>query len=112
MMSHAFRLAAALAFGVAAAPANAACYEVQGCTDSAYFSERFLMREGHCDVLWEIRNRIYKENGYCFRTPRGIAAFGNAGCRHDDINAVPLNQYERANVAAIARVERMKGCPR
>ena len=70
------------------------------------------MREGHCDVLWEISNRIYKENGYCFRTPRAIAAFGNAGCRHDDINTVPLNQYERANVAAIARVERMKGCPR
>ena len=95
-----------------AAPAHAACSEVQGCTNADIFSERFLLREASCDILWQIRNQIYKENGYCFRTRRAIEAFDNAGCRHDDVNAVPLNRYERENVATIARVERLKGCPR
>lgn len=93
-------------------PAAAGCYEGQGCTKSVFFSQPFLMRNAECDILWQIRNQIYQENGYCFRTPRAIGAFGNAGCRFDDINAVPLNRYERANVATVARVERMKGCPR
>ena len=30
-----------------------------------------------CDDLWYARNEIYKAQGYCFRTRRGIAAFGN-----------------------------------
>jgi hypothetical protein len=93
-------------------PAVAGCYEGQGCTNSARFSERFLVQNAECDILWQIRNQIYHENGYCFRTPRGIGAFGNAGCRHDDISEVSLNAFERANVATVARVERMKGCPR
>lgn len=67
-------------------------------------------RDADCDILWQIRNQIYHENGYCFRTPRGMRAFGNAGCRHDDVNEVRLNQFERANVATVARVERIKGC--
>ena len=99
-------------FMALSSPAQAGCYEVQGCTNSDYFSERFLMREATCDILWQIRNQIYHENGYCFRTPRAIREFGNAGCRHDDINAVRLNMYERANVATIQRVERARGCPR
>jgi hypothetical protein len=104
-------LTAAVAASLAR-PAVAGCYEGQGCTDSARFSERFLIENAACDILWQIRNQIYHENGYCFRTPRGIRAFGNAGCRHDDINEVRLNQFERMNVATVAKVERTKGCPR
>ena len=105
-------VAAALAGALAFLPSRveAACYEVQGCTNSSYFSESFLMREATCDILWQIRNQIYSENGYCFRTSRAIRAFGNAGCRTDDVSAVSLNQYERANVAAIRRVEAAKAC--
>ena len=29
------------------------------------------------------------------RTPRTIETFGNAGCRHEDVNPVSLNRYER-----------------
>lgn len=94
-----------------AAPAEAGCYEVQGCTNERVFSEQFLMENAECQILWEIRNGIYKENGLCFRTPRAISAFGNAGCRYDDPAAVPLNQFERANIEIVRRVERRKRCP-
>jgi hypothetical protein len=57
-----------------------------------------------------VRNWIYKENGYCFKTPKTIKAFGNAGCLHDDVTQVPLNQYEQYNVKAIRKVETQKGC--
>ncbi len=65
-----------------------------------------------CGELWYARNEIYKDAGYCFRTQRGIRAFGNAGCRHDDIEDVPLSANQRREVAEIQRWERMKGCPR
>ena len=48
-----------------------------------------------CDELWGERNAVYAEAGYCFRTPRGIKAFGNAGCRFDDIRDVPLSARDR-----------------
>jgi hypothetical protein len=32
-----------------------------------------------CADLWQRRNSIYASFGYCFRTPRAIAAFGR-GC--------------------------------
>jgi hypothetical protein len=33
-----------------------------------------------CYDLWVERNAYYKRAGYCFRTPRAIAFFGNGGC--------------------------------
>lgn len=105
-------VAAAIASLGALTPAVAGCYEGQGCTNGARFSERFLLENAECSILWQIRNQIYHENGYCFRTERGIGAFGNAGCRHANIDEVSLNTFERANVATLARVERIKGCPR
>jgi hypothetical protein len=92
--------------------ANADCYDVFGCSDSNYFRAAELMRGPNCEFLWTMRNAIYKQHGYCFRTQRGIEAFGNAGCRFDDVNAVPLNNFERANVATIKLVEASHNCPR
>ena len=63
-----------------------------------------------CQILWEMRNTIYKENGYCFHTQRAIEAFGNAGCLHDDAAKVPLNKAEKHNVSAIKQAEHAKGC--
>ncbi len=34
-----------------------------------------------CDHLWERRNSIYAAAGYCFKTDRAIAHFGNIGCQ-------------------------------
>ncbi|NNM71558.1 YARHG domain-containing protein [Enterovirga aerilata] len=63
-----------------------------------------------CDELWGERNAVYADAGYCFRTARGIAAFGNAGCRYDDIRDVPLSARDRAKVNEIVRQERENGC--
>jgi YARHG domain len=46
----------------------------------------------------------------CFRTPKAIEAFGNAGCRYDDVARVPLNDIERHNMTTIKSVEIKKGC--
>jgi hypothetical protein len=63
-----------------------------------------------CQRLWVERNTIYKANGYCFNTPRGIRYFGNAGCRFDDVRDVPLAPWERQRVARIVAEERALGC--
>lgn len=65
-----------------------------------------------CEDLWYERNEIYKNAGYCFRTQRGIAAFGNAGCLYDRQEDVPLSSWQRRRVADIVRQERAWRCPR
>jgi hypothetical protein len=65
-----------------------------------------------CDELWIARNEIYKANGYCFRTRRAIATFGNAGCSYDSVEDVPLSARERRVIADIVRRERALGCSR
>jgi len=97
--------------GLSAAPqpARANCYELIGCTNSDYYKP-WRLKQLSCQILWEVRNTIYKENGYCFHTQKAIEAFGNAGCLYDDAGAVPLNAAERANVAAIKKAEAKKGC--
>ncbi len=65
-----------------------------------------------CDELWAERNAVYKDAGYCFKTPRAIRAFGNAGCRYDDLADVPLSPRDRAKVADIQRQEQANRCPR
>ena len=91
------------------APARANCYELIGCSDKDYFKTSDLKQLG-CQPLWEVRNWIYKENGYCFHTQKAIEAFGNAGCLYDGAGDVPLNAAERANVSAIKKAEAKKGC--
>ena len=65
-----------------------------------------------CEDLWYQRNEIYKAQGYCFRTQRGISAFGNAGCQYDNVEDVPLSANQRATIAEIVREERARRCPR
>jgi hypothetical protein len=50
----------ALSAVVAASPAKANCYENFGCTDSEYFAAHQL-EQASCQVLWEVRNIIFKE---------------------------------------------------
>jgi hypothetical protein len=89
--------------------ASAYCFELIGCSDSQYFKPAQL-KQLSCYNLWTSRNTIYKVNGYCFKTKKAIKEFGNAGCIYNDMGAVPLNAYERANVGAIVKVEKQKGC--
>ena len=65
-----------------------------------------------CASLWMSRNEIYKAQGYCFRTRRAIAAFGNAGCQYDNIEDLPLSANDHREIASILKRERALGCPR
>ncbi len=90
--------------------ASAACFEnAVGCTNT-HTIPLSVLRRLSCDALWTVRNTIYYENGYCFHTRRGQAAFDNSGCTYDDAGMVPLNSNERTNIGRITRVEREKGC--
>ena len=105
---------AALAWSVAG-PALADCYALVGCADHDDFAlhYRYLASPGGptCDQLYQMRNRIYAEHGYCFQTARGIAIFGNQGCVSANANALGLNAIELANAATILQAENAKGCP-
>lgn len=65
-----------------------------------------------CRELWQARNQIYKDQGYCFRTPRAIRTFGNAGCTYDNVNDVPMSANQRREVREIERYERSRSCSR
>jgi hypothetical protein len=100
-------IAAAMLASTGSAMAN--CYEDIGCDDSQYFS-RGDLRQLSCQALWEVRNLVYQQNGYCFSTRRAQQAFGNESCWITKQSQVRLNAYERENVAEIAAVEKSKGC--
>lgn len=101
---------AALLLGASAGSAAAECYEGFGCSNRDTFAYRDLTSGLGCEYLYQMRNRIFAENGYCFATQRGISTFGNDGCRWRSQDAVPMNRIERANVATIARAESALGC--
>jgi hypothetical protein len=98
---------AAMLAGTGAATAN--CYDGLGCDDSTYFPVNVL-KQASCQQLWEARNLIYQQNGYCFQTNRARQVFSNDGCYITDQASVRLNVYERENVARIQQAERSKGC--
>jgi hypothetical protein len=91
--------------------AMAYCYDVFSCSNRNAFHLHDLLSDPNCDFLYTIRNAIYAEHHYCFRTPRGIATFGNAGYVSSDPGALGLNGIERANAATILKAERTLGCP-
>lgn len=107
-------LPVAVLCGIAATPSVAEknCYEGfsgGGCPWKSYLKDAEL-RGLACDDLAFMRNRIYKENGYCFRDPAVKAKLGNEGCKFPLQQVVPLNAYEKANIAAIRKIEGAKRC--
>jgi YARHG domain len=109
MTTRAIALSAAfLAFSSAA---YADCYDVFGCTERNRFNFEQLANGPNCEFLYTMRNRIYQQHGYCFKTARAIATLGNENCRFRDMNQVPLSAIETGNAATILQVEHAKGCP-
>ena len=94
---------------LSAGPSLAACYEDIGCTDGDKFKKADL-RDFSCQLLWDVRNTIYKENGYCFQTKKARNYFGNDGCYIDDMEEVKMSSIERGNVSQIVAVEKALGC--
>jgi hypothetical protein len=63
-----------------------------------------------CQDLWVERNTYYKDAGYCFKTPRAISFFGNAGCSIDNEAQLPLSHDLRVRIGEITRLERRFSC--
>lgn len=59
-----------------------------------------------CAALWHERNSIYAERGYCFKTPRAIAVFGER-CYPPHGRLTP---DEKQLVDTIKMWEARKGC--
>ena len=60
-----------------------------------------------CADLWQRRNSIYASFGYCFRSPRAIAAFGR-GC-FPPYGRLPPDAARE--VARLQALEARLGCP-
>jgi YARHG domain len=73
-------------------------------------SPAFARSSDLCEALWLQRNAYYKDAGYCFKTPRAIRYFGNAGCMYDEESAVPLSRSLRNRITDISRAERQLAC--
>jgi hypothetical protein len=99
---------AAASVGFTSAPASAGCHLVD-CVEDVYIKDREVRNIG-CEQLWILRNSIFKDAGYCFKTPRAINWFGNAGCRHDSLAGLPLNDFKRHNIGVLQAAERRRGC--
>lgn len=63
-----------------------------------------------CKELYVMRNDIYKDAGYCFKTAKAIAQFGNAGCQYDSLGHVPLSSNQRSMIKDIKKSEARQGC--
>lgn len=63
-----------------------------------------------CTELWRQRASIMKRLGFCFTDARGIAAFGNDGCKVQDPNTLAYTPQDRDRIAQITLNERMKLC--
>lgn len=105
-------IAAALLLVALPGTATAACFEglgTTGCTHLETFGREEL-RTLSCQNLWYVRNSIYDDNGYCFRTQAAKAEFDNSDCYVRDAGKLRFNRHEQANIDRIVRVEREKGC--
>lgn len=89
--------------------AQANCYEDIGCPDRDVFSRSDLRRMS-CENLWYVRNQIYNEHGYCFKTRAAKQAFDNSDCSVRNAARLDLNRKEVTNISRIRQVERQKGC--
>jgi hypothetical protein len=63
-----------------------------------------------CQDIWVMRNQIYKDNGYCFKTKKARNYFGNGGCWVDDEGDVSLSSKETKLVLKYKHWESVKGC--
>ena len=96
--------------GAAEQPARAACFESGiGCTDN-HFIPKSTLSQLSCDALWTVRNTIYDERGYCFRTERAMEIFSNDDCSVTNAKQLAFNRFERTNIDRIVGIERQKGC--
>lgn len=99
---------AAVLSTLSAGPAAAGCHLID-CVENVYIKAS-QVKNHSCEDLWVLRNSIYKDAGYCFKTAKAKSWFGNDGCKYADQDEVPLNAYQRHNVKVLKSVEAKNGC--
>ena len=68
------------------------------------------IRKLSCQNLWTVRNSIYNDRGYCFKTQTAIQTFDNSDCFVTDAGAIRFNEHEVRNISRIVKVEKEKHC--
>jgi hypothetical protein len=63
-----------------------------------------------CESLWNRRNAIYKEAGYCFKKSRAVEIFGNEGCTITEERDLPLSDRQRDAIRRIKQSEKALRC--
>lgn len=63
-----------------------------------------------CGELWAMKNQIYKDRGYCFKTAKAIEKFGNEGCQYESQSDVPLSDVDRTVISDIKHSMKRQGC--
>ena len=63
-----------------------------------------------CEELWVMRNQIFKNAGYCFKTEKAITYFGNGGCAYDNQDDIPLSDIDRIVIRDAKKSEARQGC--
>ena len=84
-------------------PASAGCHLID-CVENVYVEPQELTHQS-CETLWILRNSVFKDAKYCFKSARASAWFNNDGCLYSEQDEVPLNDYQRHNVDLIKSVE-------
>ena len=103
-------LMAGLAMVAVAGSASAACFESGiGCTDDHKISTSAL-RNLSCDALWTVRNSIYNDHGYCFKTAAARRVFDNSDCSVNNAAHLGFSNIEQTNINRIVAVESNFGC--
>ena len=80
-----------------------------GCPSQETFSTKDLKKLS-CENLWLVRNSIYDNQGYCFKTAKAKTVFDNSDCTVDDPGDIDFNAHEWTNISRIAKIEKNKGC--
>lgn len=63
-----------------------------------------------CEELWVMRNQIFKNAGYCFKTEKAITYFGNGGCTYDNQDDIPLSDVDRIVIRDAKQSEARQRC--
>lgn len=108
--SEFFVAATILLLAVPGQAAKAACFESGVGCPSDHYIPRNVLSTLSCDALWMVRNSIYDERGFCFKTARALETFSNEDCYVTNASRLKFNTFERTNIDRIVAVERKKGC--
>jgi uncharacterized caspase-like protein len=83
---------------------------IRCCTDGISDQPR-VEANASCEDLWYRRNAIWASYGYCFTSPRGIAAFGNDACfRTQNEARAAMSAIDLAEVDKLKALEAAAGC--